>query len=327
MRRLAIPVLGWVAVLCAPALAQPAARPTDDIRPQPQQPRVQFPGTEWSIAAPPGFALSTSARRTIRRPDGAEIMMFQAPRQALDISSTSAVGTLERKGQPNEAVLESVELATAQSRPAMLIRLRRTRHPSVVHIATVEGTGSNIMAYFSIPNAVVDLDAATIRATLLSLAEQARIQEQRLSDLPFRLRELGGMRLVDTVGDIVILTDGPSDKMDEPTGQPFAVISVFPPNPGERFDAEQALPTLAARLQRGYPGTAVLSTRVEPTPQGPVATIVFERTPTGTKFKFGGTAWMRLTGPQLVFVIAQHPLDRPDMLARIASIRDGVTPR
>lgn len=293
----------------------------------PPSPPIQFPGTSWSILPPPGFALSSTPTPTIRHPNRSGILMIETPRQAFNVREMGTIGTIDARGTPNESRLEAAEQVTTNGRPAMLVKLRMTRQGSTIHGIVVEGTGSNITAHFVIPDAVTDIDAATVRAVLLSVTEKPRSQEERLGDLPFRLRELAGMRVVSIISNVVILTDGPGDQMDEHTTQPFAVVSVSPVNLGETFDPVRDLPKMADRLRRDHPGATVVSTQAVPTPQGPVATIGYTRLIKSTGFTVGGTAWMQRSGNSLIFVIAQHSLLRPEQAARIARIKDGVMPK
>ena len=290
-------------------------------------PPIQFPGTNWSINPPPGFALSSAPTPVIRHANRSGIMLIQTPRKSISTREFGALGTIEGPGTQNESRLEAVEQVIANGRPAILVRLRMTRQASTIHGIVVEGESSNIMANVVIPHTVADLDQATIRAALLSVTETQRTQEQRLGDLPFVMRELAGMRVSTIISNVVFLTDGPGDQMDEHTTQPFAVVSVFAMGPSETFDPPRDLPRMADRLRRDHPGTTIVSTQVVQTPQGPAAAIGYTRLIKSTGFTVGGTAWMHRSGSRLVFVIAQHSLLRPEQAGRIARIRDGVTPK
>lgn len=293
----------------------------------PPSPPIQFPGTSWSISPPPGFALSSTPTPAIRHANRSGILLIQTPRQTVSRGEFGGIGKIESQGTPNETRLEAAEQVMVNERPAVLIRLQMTRQASTIHGIMVEGVGSNVMAQFVVPNAVTDLDPTVIRAALLSVTETRRSDQQRLGDLPFRMRELAGMRVATIISNVVMLTDGPGDQMDEHTTQPFAVVSVFPLGPGETFDPARDLPKMADRLRRDHPGTTIASTQVVQTPQGPAAAIGYTRLIKNTGFTVGGTAWMHRSGNRLVFVIAQHSLLRPEQAARIARIRDGVLPK
>lgn len=303
------------------------ARPDDVGSILPPSPPIQFPGTNWSIVPPPGFALSSTPTPVIRHRNRSGILLVETPRQAINMRELGAIGTIESRGTPNETRLEAAEQVIVNGRPAVLVRLQVTRQASTTHGIMVEGQGSNVMAHFVVPNAVTDIDPAAIRAALLSVIEKPRSEQQRLGDLPFLMRELAGMRVAAIISNVVILTDGPGDQMDEHTTQPFAIVSVFQAGPGETFDPARDLPKMADRLKRDYPGTTIVSTQVVQTPQGPTAAIGYTRVIKSTGFTVGGTAWMHRSGNRLVFVIAQHSLLRPEQAARIARIRDGVLPK
>ncbi len=90
------------------------------------------------------------------------------------------------------------------------------------------------------------------------------------------------MRVVSIVANsAVLLTDVPGDAMDEASDQPFVIVSRLPKGPRDRFNATRGLSTLAALVRERYQAATILLQKVEPTPQGPVATVVIQRKPPG----------------------------------------------
>ncbi len=307
---------------------RPAAQPPQAAAQTPGRPAVRFPGTSWSIVPPAGFSLTEGTPTLLRHPDGAAILLIEGPRQRVDMRAMGEVGSLMNAGTPNEVRLEAIEPVTSLGRPAALMRLKMTRRPSVQHIIAVEGEFGNVNAYLLVPDTAVQPDAAAIRAALFSVAEEGRSAAQRLGDLPFRLTELAGMRVVSIVANsVVLLTDGPGDAMDEATDQPFVMVSRLPTGPRDRFDATRDLSTLAALVRERYQGATILSQKVEPTPQGPVATVVFQRTPPGKTMPVAGVAWTLAQGEAAIFMVGQFPPERSELPARFIRIRSGVKPR
>ncbi len=305
-------------------IAEAPARPVS----VPDPASVRFPGTSWSIVPPAAFALDETAPAMIRHPNGAAIMLIEQPKERIDAQEPYKIGEVLHAGTRNESRVEQAEPLTAAGRPAALIRMRMTQRALLAYLMVVEGDGGNVMALMYVPDAAAHPDAAAIRASLLSVTETRRSPEQRLGDLPFRLTELAGMRVVSIVANsVVVLTDGPGDLMDAATDQPFAILSLYPITPRERFDATRHLPKMAALVRERYPGATILTQKVEPTPQGPAATVVFTRTPPGKTTTVAGVAWALAQGGSALFMVGQFPPERSDLPARFVKIRNGVKPR
>ncbi len=289
---------------------------------------VRFPGTNWSIVPPAEFALDGTSPEMFRHPNGAVIMLIEQPKEPINAQSLYKIGTVLHEGTPNESRVEQVEQLTAAGRPALLIRLRMPRRALLAYVMMVEGNDGNVMAQMQVPDTATVPDAAAIRASLLSVTETRRSTEHRLGDLPFRLTELAGMRVVSIVANsVVILTDGPGDLMDEAADQPFAMVSRFPMGPRDRFDAARDVTKMAALVRERYRGATILTQKVEPSQQGPVATVVFLRTPPGKTAAVAGVAWALAHGSSALFMIGQFPPERSDLPARFIKIRSGVKPR
>lgn len=304
-------------------IAEAQARPVSD----PALASVRFPGTSWSIVPPEGFALDGTSPEMFRHPSGAVIMLFEQPRETINAQEFK-IGVRLHEGTQNESRVEHVEPLSWAGRPAVLVRLRMPRRALLAHVMLVEGQDGNVMAQMQVPDTAAFPDAAAIRASLLSVTETRRSPEQRLGDLPFRLTELAGMRVVSIIANsVVILTDGPGDLMDVATDQPFALLSLYPIPPRERFDATRDLPKMAALVRERYPGATILTQKVEPTPQGPVASVVFTRTPPGKTAAVAGVAWALVQGGSALFMVGQFPPERSDLPARFVKVRNGVKPR
>jgi hypothetical protein len=85
--------------------------------------------------------------------------------------------------------------------------------------------------------------------------------------------------------------------------------------------------TVAAQIRQQYPKATILTQTVLQTVHGPVAAVSYRRTPQGAAMPVAGTAWAWESGANFVFFVAQHPVAKPEEAARLARIRDGVTPK
>jgi hypothetical protein len=318
MHRRLMLIMVLAAALCGQAAAQGA----------PQQPLVLFPGTNWSIAPPRGFTLSAGPPTLLRHPNGAYIMLLEVPRERLDAGSLGKVGDIGNPGSANEAHIEAIEQLTLGGRPAALTRMRMTKRAMTVHNMLQEGEGGNVHVILSVPDGVADPDAPMIRAALTSIAETKHSSEQRLGDVPFRFTDLAGMRVVTVVANsVVILTRGPGDQMDEATDQPFAMVSRVPMGPRDRFDPQRDVSQAAAVIRERYPGATILTQKVEPTAQGPVAAVVFQRIPPGKSKAVAGVSWTWADKGAFMMMIGQFPPEKPETVTPLVKLRDGVKAR
>ncbi|MDP2803067.1 MAG: hypothetical protein Q8O26_14420 [Phreatobacter sp.] len=115
--------------------------------------------------------------------------------------------------------------------------------------------------------------------------------------------------------------------MDVATDPPFAMVSPFPMGPRDRSDPQRHLPQMAALLRERYQGATIQSQKVEPRLAGPVATVVFLRTPPGQSVAVAGAAFPHFMGNAAVFMVAQFQTDRQEFIARFIRVRDGVNAR
>ncbi len=291
---------------------------------------VQFPGTNWSFIPPPGFVLKDSKTSgfKFKHANGAVIIMLQTARQSGDKADLGAINSVSHVGTPNEVRLERAENVTAGGRPAVLSTFRYTQSPVRSFNIIIEGEGSTALIYFAVPDSAQGIEPATIDAALLSATEDQRSMEQRLEDLPYLINETAGMRVVNIINNrIVYLTDGLGDQMDEHVEQPFVVVSVSPVGPGETFEPERDLTKVGTQIRAQYANTTIVSEQVEMTPMGPVAAVNYSRAPDDKTTSVAGTAWLWADDGNYMFVIAQHPVDKPAMLDRMVKIRDGISKR
>lgn len=312
-------------VVVAQAVPKPGAEGADPA-PAAQPKAVPFPGTNWLLVLPEGFALRTTPVTMFQHPSGALITLLESRRQPVSLDDIGEIGSVTGKGTRNEGVLLSRETVTAGGRPGVLLTMRMPQRSVVLHSIVVEGEASNAALTIAVPEASTIFDAATLRLSLLSAVERVRGQDQRLADLPYRIGELGGMRTVSIVNNnFVVMTDGPGDAVDEATNQPFVMMSMVPAPPGQTFDAARDLPVVTREIRKQYPDASIVDSGVEQTRAGPVVFVRYRRTPKGSKTEVTGTAWMRFDGRNLLLVYAHRPTDRPELDARLARIRDSVS--
>jgi hypothetical protein len=244
MRRSLVPILLLAATLHGHAGAQDAP-----------QPLVRFPGSDWRLTPPPGFALSTTPTAGIRHPNGAVLTLVQFPRQALTRASFGAVGAITAGGTEDEGRLESVEQVMAGGRPAFLVSARMTQRGALAHSLIVEGDRNNAGVTLTVPDSAGDFDRAAIRAALLSVTDKAAVAAPpipqagvRFPGTSWSIAPPQGFALVTTPatmfrhpdGSFIIMIEGPRERLNlRDIGAIGSITAAGTPNEGRLEAAEQ----------------------------------------------------------------------------------------
>ncbi|OYX03123.1 MAG: hypothetical protein B7Z14_01435 [Bosea sp. 32-68-6] len=160
------------------ASALPASAQQTPARPAAEQPALmQFPGSGWWLAPPPGFTQTSPHWPVLRHRSGAHIALVDFAKQPLTRANFGAIGALTAAGTHDEGRLESVEAVVAGGRPAFLATARLTQQKALAYSLIVEGARQNVGVTLTVPDAATDIDLTSIRAALLSVTD-------RIADAP-----------------------------------------------------------------------------------------------------------------------------------------------
>ena len=169
---------------------------------------------------------------------------------------------------------------------------------------------------------------AVIRTALMSLATRPTIPvDEQLSVVPFKLSDIGGLRLVRVVPGVAAqFTDGPKDTL-EATDQPQLVIAASAGGPTDALDR----PQFARDAMSGLPPFKELRIinsepmRIGGQP-GHEVRAQAKDAQTGTEIEI--VQWVRFGTGAYLRIVGFGPKDKwPDLFTRFRAVRDGLEPR
>jgi hypothetical protein len=281
---------------------------------------VTLPGAVWSIIPPPDFNIVTEPIAAFRHPSGAIILLQDSPRQPL----TKADFEMD-PSQAADMRVDEVTEVTADGKHGFFTIVHLASRQATSVMLTVEGVGTNGNIIAVIPDkaaSAVSLDA--VRKAVLSAVERPKSTDERLADLPYKLGEAAGMRVVVYIpGGALSLTDGPLDDLEIASDQSFAILSTVDAG-GATFDPSGELGAMVQRIKQEYPDAQMLSSQVLETPDGNIAEIRYERTTKTSRLIVGGVTWAKPLGRRAVIMICQHPRGDEAAFARLQLVRDGL---
>ena len=222
--------LAWLATSIALAATPGPVRASD----------AQFPlGSRLGLTPPPGMTLSTTFPGFEDRTNNVFIRLIALPDKAYaEIEKTMTNEALKKQG----VMVEKRESLPLKSGKSLLIIARQEaegiRFRKWLLVAPLPDVTALIS--FEIPQAAKDIYSdAAIRAALTSLTARTSVPvEEQLSLVPFRLGDLGGLRVVAVIpGRAIQLTDGPKDTV-ETIDQPHMVIGALPGGPQQAADRD-----------------------------------------------------------------------------------------
>lgn len=286
--------------------------------------RIDFPGTDWSMVPPAGFELTRSPITMFLHPSKAVILIVQFPVRPIDKSEFGEVGSTQGSGA-NVSTLTDLREISIGGKRAFLMKARMFMRDSDMIAVVISGQGSMGMVSAVLPDAAKSsVEMAIIEAALHTVEEKIRTIEDRIGDLPYSLGDLAGMRVTDILaGSFVIVTDGPLSDYHNDTKQPYGLIFVADMG-GQPADFIRDVEPAKQRLLQEYPNAEILGHKVIGTGKGDVLEISYIREAGSDKVKLSGTAWFRIDGSKLLFMLTQYPAGQVDAYDRLTRIRDGL---
>lgn len=262
---------------------------------------VTFPGTDWSIVLPEGFARVDTSPSEYRNAADARLVALQMPRGPLPEDDSAAVGQT-RTVDGLTATIERFDNLTRPEAPGVGIVAWLVDERSRMISVQLMGARSNLMVFLLVPETA----EATTPLEPIYLAMQAAQEvpeaaaEDPLASLPFTLPEMGGLRLSQVVpGTAAILTDGPESDMTLSSTQRFVVVVAQAGATRQDLDAKNSAWPLAYKLQDEVPGTEILDARAVDGPTGPQIFVRYRR-----PHDLGGT----VLGVMMMRIEADHAL-------------------
>jgi hypothetical protein len=279
------------------------------------------------LIPPPGMRVSRSFAGFEDRDSNAYIRLIALPGNAFaEIEKTLSSETLKKQGLKIE---NRESLAMPSGNGILVIAQQNTGTARIRKWLLIAPLGEvTALASVEIPLSVTRYSPAAIRAALATLTARPAVPiAEQLTQVPFKVGELSGFRLVRVVPGMALqLTDGPKDALDA-TDQPHLVISVAPGGPQQAGDREKfarlALSGLPAFKELrlissdsmrigGMAGHEIRAAGKDPHTGADVEIVQWLR--------FGTGAYMRVVG----YAPKEH---WTAAFARFRAVRDGLEPR
>jgi hypothetical protein len=289
---------------------------------------VIFPtASRIGLVPPPGMRASPSFPGFEDRESNAFIRLIALPGKAFgEIEKTLSSEALKKQGL---AVEKRESFAMPTGKGILVIAQQSTDAARIRKWLLIAPLAEiTALASVEIPLSVTRYPPNAIRAALATLTTRSDVPaDEQLTQVPFKLGELSGFRLVRVVPGMALqLTDGPKDAL-EATEQPHLVISVAPGGPDKPGDREKfarlalaGLPAFkAVRLISsdamrigGMAGHEVRAIGKDPQSGAEIEIVQWLR--------FGSGAYMRIVG--------FAPKDNwAATFTRFRAVRDGLEPR
>jgi hypothetical protein len=301
------------------ALCGVAALPTQAAEP------VFPPTSRIGLSPPAGFVPSRAFTGFEDRERQSLIVIRELPPVAYEgLDRAMTEEALTQQG----IALEGRESVTLPTGPAVLMSGRQVENGValkkwVLLASTPELTG---VVTVQVPDAERGTyPEPAVRSALMSLAIRAKVPtEEQLGVLPYRLRDLGGFRIVRVIpGNAAALTDGPNDTI-EFSDQPLILITTAPGAPTGPDDWN----AFGRRAFAGIPGIKnVQLSRAGPLRIGgqPGHEIVADAEDVKSNAAISIVQWLRFGPSSHLRIVAIARRDAwPKMFTRFRALRDGI---
>jgi hypothetical protein len=274
---------------------------------------MALPGSNWTLDLPDGFSIQQKVLPSFVNAAGTTIILFDAPPQPLKGLPVPKAGEVSDVGTDNEAKLEAVEELQIDGHPAWYLRQRFETQKTTGLTLLVEGKGSNANIVTRLSDEQLkSLKVDDVRSLLLTLREKILTEQERLSALPFEVKDVNGFRLAGVVGNsIAVFTDGPEKSVEKAPKQATVSVVLSPPGPQEIspemlaiFDKQGMLEGLLThQLPGAVPG------QHKPIMMGeiPALQIPYTRASKDGSVKLQGEMRFRGADKQLLMIYSSYP--------------------
>jgi hypothetical protein len=282
---------------------------TSDVSAKP----MALPGSNWTLDLPDGYSIQQKVLQSFVNAAGTTIILFDAPPQPLKGLPVPKTGDVSDAGTDKEAKLEAVEELQIDGHQAWYLRQRFEKQKMTGLTLLVEGKGSNANIVTRLTDEQLkSLKVEDVRTLLLTLRERILTEQERLSVLPFEIKDVNGFTLAGVVGNsIAVFTDGPEKNIEKAPKQATVSVVLSPPGPQEIspemlaiFDKQGMLEGLLAhQLLGAVPGPH------KPIMMGefPALQIPYTRASKDGSVKLQGEMRFRGADKQLLMIYSSYP--------------------
>lgn len=283
------------------------------------------PNSRVGLVPPPGFVASTKFPGFENQDAKSAIVVVELPAEAFpDIEKGFSDEALKARG----VMVEKREEITLPSGRGILIigqqSANNQKRREVAFAANLTSVSAIISVQVPDESREKVSDAAIRDALKTAVARTSVPDTEKLSVLPYKLKELAGFRVVRSAGDgSTLLTDGPQDVVAA-VAQPFVLIGIAA---GETPKADER-DTFARRAFSSLPGIKeVKILRAEPMRINNLAghEILAEAKDANSNTEVTAVQWLRFGpgGYLTMFAIGRRDA-WADLFPRLRAIRDGI---
>jgi hypothetical protein len=274
---------------------------------------MALPGSNWTLDLPDGFAIEQRVIPSFINKEGAAIIIFDAPPQPLKNIPLPKVSDVSDVGTDNESRLEALEAVTIDGHEGWFLQQRFVKQNATGLTLLVEGRGSNANVVTRLTDAqmkTVKIDA--LRAVFLTLREKILSDGERLSALPFEVKDAKGFTLAAIIGNsIAVFTDGPERNIELAPKQASVSVVLSPAGPSDLtpemlaiFDKQGMMEGL---LTHQFPGAVPGEHKAIMVGDVPALQIPYSRVSKTDAVKLKGDVRFLLAGKKLLMVYSSYP--------------------
>jgi hypothetical protein len=291
---------------------------------------MALPGSNWTLDLPDGFAIEQKVIPSFVNKDGAAIVIFDAPPQSLKSIPLPKVGDVSDVGIDNESKLEALEAVTIDGHAGWFLQQRFMKQNATGLTLLVEGRGSNANVVTRLTDAQMKtIKIEALRAVFLTLREKILSDEERLSALPFEIRDAKGFNLAAIIGNsIAVFTDGPERNIELAPKQASVSVVLSPAGPSDLtpemlaiFDKQGMMDGL---LKHQFPGAVAGEHKAIMAGETPALHIPFSRVSETDAVKLKGDVRFLLAGKKLLMIYSSYPEGDEEKAAAVQKLVESI---
>ena len=291
----------WPAFLLLACLSGAGAARATDVEP--------YPGTDWSVDVPEGFALQKGQMPFFGNASGSAIVLMQVP--TLEVETTAAPVGSPSGPPPDQIMVAASQALTLGNAAGNLVEGQKIGQDLYVIMIKLATPHSKMVAIGMIPKAnPTAAEKDPIRQALLSATEQPSANTDETTHFPFVVGDSAGLTVGSAVsGTTLILTEGPDSKATTGPDDRSALI-VYAPLSAQAaaavIDPAAQLETYARVLQDKDPTVEIQSTNIEDGADGPIFQVLY-RHRLNSGETVNSVSLMRKAGQGVLVLSGQYP--------------------
>lgn len=290
-----------------------------------------LPGSVWTLELPDGYTVKEMVGPVFQDAAGHTIVVVDTPVASLANVPHPKVGDVSNPGTPQETKIIAFDAAMADGKQTYLMQAYFPKQKTTTLLMVVEGKGNNgTITTQIVDSATSTADIEGMRKVFATVKERTLTDDERLSILPFTVKDHAGLRLVGVVANsIAVFTNGPSNQVDAAPDQ-LTVSAMLSPKGNtpltlDEFAVANEKSGLVKQLAlRQFPDAVIGAQGREKTPAGDVIGAHFTYKDKASGKPMAGFIWVRPAEDRLLMMFASHPDQAQDMAKRASEVLGSV---